>query len=370
MEYWIWLSQLKGIGPVTQRKLLQYFGTPRRIFESSEEELRSIAGIGPIIAQTIQKAHSLDGAFSILEELQQKNIKTLVYDDPLYPCRAKAVPNAPVVLYYQGTLKENDEAVSIVGSRRCSGYGKQIAVEAAEYLAKQGTPVISGLAKGIDSYAHTACLKAGGYTIAFLGNGLDVTYPKEHRELQAEIVEKGAVITEHLSKTKARPEHFPRRNLLIGSWCKKILVVEAAQKSGALITAQYAKMHGHEVLVPPHELYRSNGKGTNALLLAGATLYFNPLQLLRQHFANDGWEKDESLKTIENGITAAVVNRILTEAELKIQAVLKDSGKTVDQIGTLTGIDQIELIEHLSIMEIEGIIEFCAGGRFILVGMA
>lgn len=365
MEYWIWLSQIKGIGPVTQRKLLQYFGTPHRIFTSPEEELRSIGGIGPISAQTIQKAHSLDGAFSILDELQQKEIKILVYDDLLYPSTAKAVPNAPVVLYYQGTLKENHEAVSIVGSRRCSGYGKQIAVEAAEYLAKQGTTVISGLAKGIDSYAHTACLKAGGYTIAFLGNGLDVTYPKEHRELQAEIVEKGAVITEYLPKTKARPEHFPRRNLLIGSWSEKILVVEAAQKSGALITAQYAKIQGHEVLVPPHELYRSNGKGTNALLLAGATLYLKPSQLLSKKFSND-LEKNESLEIIENGITKVGADRSLTEAELKIQAVLIDSGKTVDQIASLIGIDQLELIEHLSIMEIEGIIEFYAGGKFVL----
>ncbi|PKM53325.1 MAG: DNA-protecting protein DprA [Firmicutes bacterium HGW-Firmicutes-5] len=355
MEYWIWLSQLKGIGPVTQRKLLQYFGTPDRVFASSEEELRSIGGIGPILAQTIQKAHSLDGAFSILEELQQKEIKILIYDDLLYPDTAKAVPNTPVVLYYQGTLKENHEAVSIVGSRRCSGYGKQVAVEAAEYLAQQGTTVISGLAKGIDSYAHT-------------GNGLDVTYPKEHRELQAEIVEKGAVISEYLPKTKARPEHFPRRNLLISSWSEKILVVEAAQKSGALITAQYAKMQGHEVLVPPHELYRLNGKGTNALLMAGATLYLSPSQLLGKYLVNDDLDKRESLGPIENGIKSVVVNRSLTEAELKIQAVLMDSGKTVVQIGTLTGIDQVDLIEHLSIMEIEGIIEFCAGGRFVLAG--
>lgn len=122
------------------------------------------------------------------------------------------------------------------------------------------------------------------------------------------------------------------------------------------------------MLVPPHELYRLNGKGTNALLMAGATLYLSPSQLLGKYLVNDDLDKRESLGPIENGIKSVVVNRSLTEAELKIQAVLMDSGKTVVQIGTLTGIDQVDLIEHLSIMEIEGIIEFCAGGRFVLAG--
>lgn len=366
MEYWIWLSLLKGIGPITQKKLLQHFKTPDCIYESSEEELLSIDGIGPILAQSIRGAHSLDGIFLILEELHQKGIKILAYEDPLYPSIAKEMTDAPIVLYYKGTLRENSAGVGIVGSRRCTGYGKQIAVEAAQYLAQHGIAVISGLAKGIDGYAHTACLKAGGYTIAFLGNGVDVNYPKEHIELQAGIVENGAVVSEYLPMTKARPEHFPRRNALISSWSQKLLVVEASMKSGALITAQLVKNQGREVLVPPHEIYSSNGKGTNELLLAGATLYLKPYQLLvgnhQGHLENLDSVKKEHIGKSEHEIRV----RRLTAAETKIQAVLMNSGKTMEQIGNLTSIDQGQLLEHLSIMELEGIIEFCAGGKYIL----
>jgi len=369
MEYWIWLSGLKGIGPITQKRLLQHFITPYCIYESSADELLSIAGIGPILAQSIRGAHILDGAFSILEELHQEGIKILIYDDPLYPNIAKEMANAPIVLYYKGILRENSAGVGIVGSRRCTGYGKQIAVEAAQYLAQNDIPVISGLAKGIDGYAHTACLKAGGYTMAFLGNGLDINYPKEHAELQAAIAENGAVISEFLPKTKARSEYFPRRNALISSWSQKLLVVEAAATSGALITAELSKTLGREILVPPHEIYSLNGKGTNGLLREGATLYLEPLQLLLNDYSTgndlelDFLDHLGILNKSEKGSIVAL-SRSLTAVEAQIQAILMDSDKTIQEIGNLTGINQVKLMEHLSIMELEGLIESLAGGRF------
>lgn len=370
MEYWIWLSLLKGIGPITQKKLLQHFKTPTCIYESSEEELLSIAGIGPILAQSIRGAHTLDGSFSILEELHKKENKILSYDDPLYPNIAKEMADAPIVLYYKGILREQSACVGIVGSRRCTGYGKQIAVEAAQYLAQHGIPVISGLAKGIDGYAHTACLKAGGYTIAFLGNGLDVNYPKEHAALQAGIEENGAVISEFLPATKARPEHFPRRNALICSWSQKLLVAEASMNSGALITAELSKALGREVLVPPHEIYSLNGKGTNGLIKKGATLYLEPSQLLVNDYSTGSdlglgfLDHLEIIKKNENIIKGHPLNRDLTLVEKQIQTILMDSDKTIQEIGNLSGINQVILMEHLSIMELEGLIESLAGGRF------
>ncbi|HEY5556613.1 DNA-processing protein DprA [Acetobacterium sp.] len=369
MEYWIWLSQLKGIGPITQKRLLQHFKTPDCIYESSEEELLSIAGIGPILAQSIREARSLDGAFSILEELDNGGIKILIYDDPLYPGITKEMADAPIVLYYKGTLQENSAGVGIVGSRRCTGYGKQIAIEAAQYLAQHDIPVISGLAKGIDGYAHTACLKAGGYTIAFLGNGLDINYPKEHADLQAGIEENGAVISEFLPKIKARPEHFPRRNALISSWSQKLLVVEASAKSGALITAELSKSLGREVLVPPHEIYSLNGKGTNGLIRKGAIPYLEPAQLLFNDYSagsDSGFDFLDHLGIIKKNENSSIdtLNRNQTAVEKQIQTILMDSDKTIQEIGNLTGINQVKLMEHLSIMELEGLIESSAGGRF------
>ncbi|MGV8905525.1 MAG: DNA-processing protein DprA [Acetobacterium sp.] len=372
MEYWIWLSVLKGFGPVTQKRLLQHLKTPDCIYNSSEDELLSIAGIGPKLAQSIRAAHSLDGAFSILEELHQEGIKILSYDDPLYPNIAKEMGDAPIVLYYKGTLRENSPGVGIVGSRRCTGYGKQVVIEAAQYLAQHGIAVISGLAKGIDGYAHTACLKAGGYTIAFLGNGLDVNYPKEHAALQAGIVENGAVISEFLPKTKARPEHFPRRNALISSWSQKLLVVEAAMTSGALITAQLSESLGREVLVPPHEIYSLNGKGTNELLGKGATLYLEPAQLLLTFDATgtDALAETKLIKKISDADNEHRLKRRLTSVEAEIWTILKDSAKTIHEIENRIGLDQIQLIECLSIMELEGMVASSAGGRYRLLTLS
>jgi DNA protecting protein DprA len=368
MEYWIWLNQLRGIGPITQKKLLAHFKTPKRIYESSEDELLSGPGMGSALAESICEARSLDGAFCVLEQLHQQKMKVLGYDDPLYPDLAKAWPTAPLVLYYLGTIRKNSVGLGIVGSRRCSAYGKQVAVEAAELLAQKDIPVISGLAKGIDGYAHTACLKAGGYTIAFLGNGLDVCYPKEHRALQAAIIENGAVISRYLPGTKPRPEHFPQRNGLISSWSRKLLVVEAAEKSGALSTAQFAKALNREILVPPHEIYNVSGRGTNQLLENGATLYLKPAQLIfpEEPFLSGMDETTAPVATSRSNRVANRSQRKLTPDEAKIQAVLISSEKNIQQIEANTGIDQVHLIEQLAIMELEGLVALSGSGSYKL----
>ena len=368
MEYWIWLNQLRGIGPITQKKLLAHFKTPQRIYASSEDELVSVPGMGSALAQSIGEARSLDGAFCVLEQLHQQNMKVLTYDDPLYPDLAKAWPAAPLVLYYLGTIRKSGVGLGIVGSRRCSAYGKQVAVEAAEFLAQQDIPVISGLAKGIDGYAHTACLKAGGYTIAFLGNGLDLCYPKEHRALQAAIIENGAVISRYLPGTKPRPEHFPQRNGLISSWSRKLLVAEAAEKSGALSTAQFAKALNREILVPPHEIYRTSGQGTNRLLKNGATLYLKPAQLIfpAAPFLSETDEMAAPVTTSPSNRLPNWPQRKLTPDEAKIQAVLISSEKNIQQIEALTGIDQVHLIEQLAIMELEGLVALSGSGCYKL----
>ena len=372
MEYWIWLTELKGIGPITQKKLLDYFKTPARIYAAAEEELRSVPGIGSSLAQSVCQAHSLDGAFSVMDELAKKKMKVLVYDDPLYPELAKAWPEAPIVLYYRGTIRNNSIGVGIVGSRRCSLYGKQVAVEAADYLAHQGIPVISGLAKGIDGYAHTACLKAGGYTMAFLGNGLDVFYPKEHRELQAAISENGAVISKYLPGTTPRPENFLQRNGLISSWSQKLLVVEAGRNSGALSTASFAKTLNRVILAPPHEIYCVSGQGTNQLLKNGALLYLKPEQLDLQ----DLMEKPVLTRTNKTSgqVANATVNhsqnqteRELTPDESKVHALLNNSEKTIQQLEALTGINQVLLIEQLAIMELEGLVALSSNGSYCLI---
>jgi len=180
MIYWIWLTQIKGVGPKRQRLLLEKFSTPENIYRASFKELLQCPGIGNSTAKAIIEERSLEKAKSILDSVNKFNIKLLTLDNPLYPQEAKEIGEMPILLYYKGRLVRNSMGIAIIGSRRCSEYGKMVVDEAATYLSKENIVVISGMAKGIDGYAHTSCIKAGGYTIAILGNGLDICYPPEH----------------------------------------------------------------------------------------------------------------------------------------------------------------------------------------------
>lgn len=368
MEYWIWLTQLRGIGPVLERNLLHYFKTPKAIYDSEEDELMLVEGIGPILSKLIRQSRSLDRALEVLERVDKYGIKLLTYNDDLYPGLAKEYAYGPSLLYYRGNIREESTGVGIVGSRRCTNYGKVLAVEAATYLARMDIPLISGMAKGVDGYSHIACLKNGGYTLAFLGSGVDICYPKEHREIFEGIIESGAVISEYPPTTKPRPEYFPRRNALISSWSKKILVVEAGEKSGALITANIGKSVGRQILAPPHEIYSPTGRGVNRLIYEGADIYLSPNQLISEDFTGrkevTPYQEellDQDSKDLDLG---QVYKGNLSPLERKIIEAIKATPKTIEEISKNTGIDQVQLIEQLSLMELEGIIEGLPGGRF------
>jgi DNA processing protein len=193
--YWIWLSTVPYVGPVQQKRLLHCFQTPRAVYEADEVELRAVQGLHHKAIESILHHRSLDKAKRILDQADRQSIHLLTMNSPLYPLHAKSRSVSPIVLYYRGQLQPIDDAVVVIGTRRCTDYGKKVACELAAQLASSEVPVISGLAKGIDGYAHTACLRAGGYTVALVANGADVCYPKEHRSLYEEIVTSGAVIS-------------------------------------------------------------------------------------------------------------------------------------------------------------------------------
>ena len=366
MEYWIWLTQLKGVGLVLQKRLIDYFASPIHIYNADQGQLLLVKGIGKSLAKSIISSRSLERSHLVLNEVDRGNIKLLNYDNPLYPEHAKGFDDSPIILYYKGTIKPHSEGVAIVGARRCSQYGKKIAVDAASFLAYKGIPVISGMAKGIDSYAHTACINSGGYTIAFLGNGLDICYPNEHIDLMEAMVEKGAVISQFPPGTPPKPEHFPMRNKLISSWSQKILVAEASEKSGSLITASIGYKQGKKVLVAPHEIYSTSGKGNNKLLMKGAELYLSPSQLLlfgdQIHREEISEIKLEEKQIIQKTESKSSLN--LSDVEKRIIDSLRDLDKTIDEIDDDLDIGQVKLLEQLSIMEIQGMIKSLPGGRF------
>lgn len=247
MEYWIWLSLLPYIGPVTANRILGYFKDPSRVYQAEIPELLKVEGITGRQIQSIAENKSLDRIWRIMDSCEQNDISVLLQNDVRYPNRAKIIEDAPVVLYYKGHFQAMKDPVAIVGARRCTQAAKCKAVTLAQQYTENGHTIISGMAKGIDSYAHTACLKAGGYTVSVVGNGLDICYPSEHKKLMECIIEKGLLLSEYPPGIKPTRYTFPRRNRLISAWAEHIVVIAAGKGSGALITAEYGRKYGRKV---------------------------------------------------------------------------------------------------------------------------
>lgn len=274
-RYWIWLSTIKYVGPILQKNLLERFECPSKIFEAGETELAAVTSMNKRALKSIIDSKSLAHSEKILKECERKSIQILCFHDERYPAHAKNCRESPVVLYYRGTLKPISETVAVVGSRRCTLYGKRIAQDIGRELGENGVPLISGFAKGVDSYAQSSCVENGGYTIAFLANGVDLCYPKEQLALYERIISSESVlISSYPPGTKARPESFLQRNALISAWSNEVVIVEATAKSGALWTAQYAQSQGRSLYAVPNLLGVPEGEGTNRLISEGKAKVF------------------------------------------------------------------------------------------------
>lgn len=353
LVYWMWLSQINGVGPVIAKVLLDGFKTPQNIYKATKLELENIRGIGSITADTIFSSKSLVHVEEILKKCEKLNIDVLTYGDALYPAEVKNIKKVPVILYYRGNIIQDSMGVAIVGSRRCTDYGKRLTVDAAKFLAENNIPIISGMAKGIDGYAHTACLKSDGYTIAILGCGLDICYPKEHIELMQRIIEKGAIISEYPPGTKPDANHFPMRNRLISAWCKKLLVVEAGEKSGSLLTATYAKEQNRQVFAAPNSIYSRESLGTNKLIDEGAKIYLNPSQLLLEH----------TRKPRADNKNKKPISDDLSSLEKAIITKIEESPMALGDLLLHLQEDKSDILETISIMELKGMI-INVGGIF------
>lgn len=294
--YWIWLSMIPYVGPVLQKRLIQAFHTPKGVYEASEIELYTIERISQRAVEAMMARRSLQKAERVLRKAERNAIQLLTFDSPLYPESAKTCPQSPVVLYYKGALRPMREAVTVVGTRGCTDYGKKVTKELATRLASSDTPVISGLAKGIDGYAHTACLQGGGYTMAFVAGGVDLCYPKEHRPLYEEIIRNGAVVSQYPPHMKPEPKQFLQRNALMSAWSTHVVIIEAGEKSGALATADFAKKHSRKLFAIPHPIDVAEGRGTNRLLTEDASPYldFTSLQLTKKEATSQSGEQEET----------------------------------------------------------------------------
>lgn len=333
--YWIWLSRIKHIGPVWQKKLINEFQSPKAVYEACEDELLEMPGMTKKIQQSIITSRSLKDAETILKKAEKSRVNLLFFDNECYPHFAKACKESPIVLYYRGELKPLETTVGVVGARRCSPYGKKVAEQIGKELAALDISVISGFAKGIDSYAQAACTVRGGYTLGFLGCGPDICYPPEQSQLYHKILENGgAFLSQFPPGITPNPKYFLSRNALISAWSTELVIVEASEQSGALWTADFAVKNNKPVYVVPNQIGIREGVGTNLLLSRG----YQPFLGI------------DSLKSIKGKVENQTPE--YGKSENPILQILSHSPTTVQQISIKLNLVEEEVMDLLFDLEI------------------
>lgn len=281
IEYWIWLSRIEGLNPKLLNYLLKEYKNPKTIWEKTKEELIK-DGIKEIYVREIIDSKYRIELEKYLNYMSKNDIEIINIYDKEYPDKLKLIYDPPIVLYIKGNKKIlNEKSVAIVGCRLPTKYGENIAKKIAYNLSINNINIISGLAKGIDTCSHKGCLKAKGKTIAIVGCGLDRVYPEENKLLFKNIINNGgAIISEYVIGTKPLAQNFPRRNRIISGLSNGVVVVEAKEKSGTLITADFALEQGKEVYAVPGNITSFNSYGTNKLIKQGAKVVTNIQDIL------------------------------------------------------------------------------------------
>ncbi|MCQ1528013.1 DNA-processing protein DprA [Lutispora saccharofermentans] len=354
-KYSLWLSGLPQIGSRRYTALIKYFGSAKRVFESSRNELFESGILNGKLIDLIISKRDIDKIDRYLKKVKENDIKVYTIDEESYPQNLKNIYDPPPVLYVRGNIESGDEcAIAVVGSRKASDYGLKTGERLGMELAEAGITVISGMALGIDSAAHRGALKAGGRTIAVFACGLNYVYPKGNYNLAKKIIKHGAIISEYPLGIAAAPQNFPARNRIISGMSKGVVIVEANEKSGSLITADFALEQGRDVFAVPGNIGAPNSRGTNELIKNGAKLVSCIDDILEEY----------GIQTIDFKTSAS--SEAFDEIEQSILTFISGSGRSMDEIiehlGSETGLilsKTVQLEIKGRIKEIDGIYYGC-----------
>jgi len=348
MQYQYWLSNIEGIGSVTIGKIMNYVGSAEELYFLPEEQIKALSEIDESMQNIIinsRKSWDLDGR---LEKFLQKGISFVSQEMETFPEKLRYIHNPPYSIYFKGGLPdEHRRAVGIVGARRCSEYGKYMAEKLGEQLAKYHIPVISGLAKGVDSYGHIGALRGKGKTYAVLGCGVDVCYPATHKQLYDEILDSdGGILSEYPPQTAPKPQLFPARNRIISALSDTIVLVEAKEKSGSLITADFALEQGKDIYACPGRTTDELSFGCNALIRQGAGIVTS----VESFMADLGVLGENECR--QESLFDKFPNLLLEKEESMVYSCLDLRPRSLEEISFKTGIK----IQYLTSL-ISGMIE-------------
>jgi DNA processing protein len=336
--------------------LLNNFGEAQIAWEAPADALRQ-AGLSKKIVENMVQMRAEVDLDQVWDRMQAKGIEVLTWEDEVYPRRLREIDQPPPVLYLRGELlPEDDWSVAIVGTRRITAYGRQMAEEIAGVLARNGVTVVSGMARGVDGVAHQATLNAGGRTIAVLGSGVDRIYPPENRRLADQIIARGGLVSDYPPGTPPDAANFPPRNRIISGLALAVVVIEAGHTSGALITAGFAADQGREVFAVPGNVNAPQSQGANRLIRDGARPLLDPYEIL------------EALDlTMITQHQAARVVLPADSLEAQLYRVIGDEPLHVDEIRAQTNLPIEKVTATLALMELKGMVRQLGGMHYIAV---
>ncbi|UCD71167.1 MAG: DNA-processing protein DprA [Syntrophobacterales bacterium] len=354
--YWLALNIIPGIGPILIKALIERFGNPKRVFKASRRELARVDGIGERLAYAIKDTDvrgKVERELRLIEELNA-SIVTLI--DQSYPDNLKQIYDPPPLLYVRGDLQPKDKlAISMVGSRLASNYGRMITERIAGDLARLGVTIVSGMARGIDSAAHRGALSVGGRTIAVLGCGVDIVYPRENRHLFEEITAHGAVISEFPLSTPPEGANFPKRNRIISGLSLGVVIVQATSTSGSLITAGLALEQNRDVFAVPGNVGMAGSRGTNRLIKQGAKLIETAEDILEDVLPRF---QHQELESEDRDLP-------LGEEEERVFCLFEDEPIHIDSIIAQTRMSASRVSTILLQLELKGLVQQLSGKRFV-----
>jgi len=349
------------VGKTLFHRLVRAFGSPEEVFRRSPAELMQVEGIGEKTAGEIARFDVEQNAGREMRLIEKYRARLLTLDDPEYPCLLKVIYDPPPVIYVRGRdLRRDMVPLAVVGTRQVTDYGRVVSESLAGSLAARGVCIVSGLARGVDTLAHRAALKAGGDTVAVFGCGLGHTYPPENHRLRLAIEERGTVISEFPITAKPDRNNFPARNRIISGLSLGTVVVEAGEKSGALITAQFALEQGREVFAVPGRINSPASAGPHRLLQNGAKLVTGADSVIEElPEAARARLKQEAVK--QGGPAVS-----LTEAESRVAALLSAEERHIDLLIQNSDLSAGEVSATLIQLELKGVVRQLKGNRYIL----
>jgi DNA processing protein len=355
LRYWIGFNIVRGIGPVRLRALLDYFGDLERAWRAPADELHR-AGLDRRSLENLLTARATLDLEREVQRISAADAQVLTWESPTYPRLLREIADPPPVLYVKGALTEEDAwAVAVVGTRRASTYGREVTRQLVGALARSGITVVSGLARGIDFEAHRAALDAGGRTIAVLGCGIDRVYPSEHRKLAAEIIAHGALVSDYPLGTPPEGTNFPPRNRIISGLSLGVLISEAGQGSGALITADFAAEQGRDVFAVPGSILMRGSTGTNELIQNGAKVVLNAADILEELNLMMVAEQVEARQVLPADATEAALLAHLSEEPLHVDDLQRQVGLPIAQVTSA-----------LALMELKGMVRQAGGMKYVV----